>query len=172
MNGVAELHSQLVQSILFPDFVEFYGKSKYARSPSLIYCQDTVTNVRAFCRFSNVTNGSESFHSFMISLVLRSSNRSDSYAFVASLSSSHPPALARPMQSRTLAAHHRDARLAEGGVAEGPLEARRAAHARRRREAAAPLGAREAAEQGAPRALCREDDGRPGRRGCDVRCAD
>ncbi|EIM84344.1 glycosyltransferase family 35 protein [Stereum hirsutum FP-91666 SS1] len=35
VNGVAELHSQLVQSMIFPDFVEFYGKS----------------------RFSNVTNG-------------------------------------------------------------------------------------------------------------------
>lgn len=30
VNGVAELHSQLVQSILFPDFVEFYGKSKFS----------------------------------------------------------------------------------------------------------------------------------------------
>jgi len=29
VNGVAELHSQLVQSMIFPDFVEFYGKSKY-----------------------------------------------------------------------------------------------------------------------------------------------
>ena len=38
VNGVAELHSQLVQSNLFPDFVEFYGPSK----------------------FSNVTNGSTS----------------------------------------------------------------------------------------------------------------
>lgn len=28
VNGVAELHSQLVQSMIFPDFVEFYGKSR------------------------------------------------------------------------------------------------------------------------------------------------
>ena len=48
VNGVAELHSQLVQSNLFPDFVEFYGPSK----------------------FSNVTNGSTSLSLSQNRLVL------------------------------------------------------------------------------------------------------
>ncbi|TFY73832.1 hypothetical protein EWM64_g10180 [Hericium alpestre] len=30
VNGVAELHSQLVRSMIFPDFVEFYGQSKFS----------------------------------------------------------------------------------------------------------------------------------------------
>jgi len=29
VNGVAELHSKLVKQNLFPDFVEFYGQSKF-----------------------------------------------------------------------------------------------------------------------------------------------
>jgi glycogen phosphorylase len=40
VNGVAELHSALVKQNLFPDFVDFYGPSK----------------------FGNVTNGSTYMH--------------------------------------------------------------------------------------------------------------
>lgn len=31
VNGVAELHSELVKTTIMKDFVEFYGPSKYVR---------------------------------------------------------------------------------------------------------------------------------------------
>lgn len=59
VNGVAELHSQLVQSQLFPDFVEFYGKSRYDLLSSCFGSQADNTRMWRIhgCRFSNVTNG-------------------------------------------------------------------------------------------------------------------
>lgn len=59
VNGVAELHSQLVQSMIFPDFVEFYGQSRCDLSSSFYGPQTDDARVWRMdgCRFSNVTNG-------------------------------------------------------------------------------------------------------------------
>ena len=57
VNGVAELHSELVRTTILKDFVEFYGISKWVM---LLSVAPLLLNIRSsFVRFSNVTNGSK-----------------------------------------------------------------------------------------------------------------
>jgi glucan phosphorylase len=57
VNGVAELHSELVQKNLFPDFVEFYGQSKFGNVTNGSTCPLDMTrgDPRTYRVFSSNT---------------------------------------------------------------------------------------------------------------------
>ena len=76
------------------------------------------------------------------------------------------------MQPRPEQPHQRDPRREEGGLPQGPVQARGPARARRQRAVPEAVGGGEAEQQGAARAVRREHARAEGEHEGDVRCAD